>query len=77
MRTRRNRQVNVKVNREKDKIWNQIGLSKFKFKLRVKNYNLEAAQVIVTMARKVKQTKNCFKMYSAILDRENRYGPYE
>ena len=60
MRTRRNRQVNVKVNREKDKIWNQIGLSKFKFKLRVKKLQFKAAQVIVTMARKVKQTKKLF-----------------
>jgi len=51
MRTRRNRQVNVEVNREKDKIWNQIGLSKFKFKLRVKKLQFPAAQVIVKMAR--------------------------
>ena len=45
MRTRRNRQVNEKVNREKDKIWNQIGLSK-KFKIKGKK-TISAAQVIV------------------------------
>ena len=28
------------------------------------------------MARKVKQTEKTVLMYSAILDRENRYGPY-
>ena len=40
MRTRKTDKL-TEVNREKDKIWNQIGLSKFKFKLRVKNYNFK------------------------------------
>ena len=60
MRTRKTDKL-TEVNREKDTIWNQIGLSKFKFKLRVKKLQFKAAQVIVEMARKVKQTKNCFK----------------
>ena len=43
MRTRKTEvKITVRlINREEDKIWNQIGLSKFKFKLRVKNYNLK------------------------------------
>ena len=56
MRTRRNRQVNEwkQVNREKDKIWNQIGLSK-KVKLIKGKKTILAAQVIVKNGEK-KQT---------------------
>ena len=60
MRTRRNRQVNVEVNREKDKIWNQIGLSKFKLKLRVKKYNLSRTSNCGN-GEKSKTNQNCFK----------------
>ena len=62
MRTRKTDKL-TEVNREKDKIWNQIGLSKFKFKLRVKKYNLSRTSNCGN-GEKSKTNQNCFNVLS-------------
>ena len=61
MRTRKTDKLTKKLTGKKTKIWNQIGLSKFKFKLRVKKLQLNRTSNCENGEKSKTNRKNCFK----------------